>query len=122
MRQWARLIGPTLSGGAGAAALWWAVDRSHVLNGVGLLSRQGWPLSDVFTIAAVGAVLGLIQGLISLWRRRQQAEAALEVAARLGLALEPQVAVSPFPDLPVLKGWLHGGCRMTGCCQGVDVE
>jgi hypothetical protein len=42
------------------AAAWFIVNYSWTVNGVGVLQRLGWPLSNIYLCSAAAAALGIV--------------------------------------------------------------
>ncbi len=76
------IIGSTIGSGGGIAALWWMINRTYQINGVGWLERQPFPLNNVWIFATVGAVSGFVLGVLRHRRNVQLREELAEVSER----------------------------------------
>src|SRR5262245_45246037 len=115
-------VGPMIAVGVG----WAVVNNMHRVNGVGLLTRQGWPLADVWAMVGVAGFLGMVAELGRQISRRRRVAAAARVAAEMDFdftAEVPAAELKPFESLPALQSRSWAGNRMTsrGGAQSVSV-
>src|SRR5262249_11816078 len=115
MARWAAAVGSGLLAAAAAGFLFWVVNSTHQVNGVGLLRRQDWPVSSPGAWVAVGAALGMVGALVRAARRAGHARTTREVAEELGRAYAESSSLPPEArSLPVFDGWSDGRHAMTG--------
>jgi hypothetical protein len=122
MRSWKPVVGSCLGGAIGAGALWAFLNEVWTVNGVGLLERQGWPLSDVVVFAGVGAVAGLVNGLRRSARERERGLEVAELCEAAGLRYKSEAMRADLPEIPLLEGWSEGRHLMSGERGGVLVR
>ena len=65
------IIWGLLNGSILTAVLWWMINASWQVGGVGILQQQPWPLSSIYVCAAMGALLGLGLGILVNSVRRE---------------------------------------------------
>ena len=119
------LFAAAVIGAAVAAGLWWAVDLLGMVNDVGLLERQPWPLSDVVICSGAGAACGVMIVLFRYWRRRRHATELADLAGTMGLEFHAEVArsdVEAFTALRVIQKFWAGRNRLSGVVNGVPIE
>ncbi|HKB05414.1 MAG TPA: hypothetical protein VKD90_24530 [Gemmataceae bacterium] len=120
-----RLVSVVGSGAFGAAAggfLFWFINRSYQVNGVGLLRRQDWPVNSPWVWVAVGFLVGVVGAQVVAARRAAHARKAREVAEELGHEYAESATLPPGADrLPLFAAWTNGRHAMTGTVHGVLV-
>jgi hypothetical protein len=122
MRSWMPVVGSCLGGAIGAGALWVFLNGVWTVNGVGLLERQGWPLSDVMFFAGVGAVAGLFTGVRRSTREREHGLEVAEICEASELRYTAEALRADLPEIPLLEGWSEGRHLMSGELGGVPVR
>jgi hypothetical protein len=122
MRSWMPVVGSCLGGAIGAGALWAFLNGVSTVNGVGLLERQGWPLSDVVIFAGVGAVAGLFNGVRRSAREWERGLEVAELCEGSGLRYTAEAMRADLPEIPLLEGWSEGRHLMSGERGGVPVR
>lgn len=105
-----------------AGFLFWLVNRSVQVNGVGLLRRQGGSVGDPWVWVAAGFALGFVGSLMHAARQAAHARAARTVASERACEYAEVYALPPGAGaLPLFAGWSDGRNAMTGTADGVPV-
>lgn len=122
MAHWGAAVGAGFAGAAAAGMLFWFVNGIYRVNGVGLLRRQDWPISDPWIWVAVGAVVGTASGFVrSVWRAAHARETR-ELAEELGREFSPSYSLPEGArPMPVFAGWADGRNAMSGLAGEVPV-
>jgi hypothetical protein len=117
-------IGPGIGGAIATSILWLVVNYCWTINGAGLLERQGWPLSKVYSFTIVGGVLGSAAGLLSERRKQRYARELAAISASMQFALRPEVSredMRQYQGLRPIRKWSSARNRMIGRTGGLDV-
>src|SRR5262245_12159342 len=125
MRGLLSVIGSGVAPMIAVGVFWAVINNMHRVNGVGLLTRQGWPLADVWTMVGVAGFLGMVAGLGRMISNRRRAAAAAKVAEEMGFTFSADVSaedLKPFASLPALKRRNWAGNRMTSRGEGQSVS
>ena len=102
--------------------LWWMINGIYRVNGVGWLTRMGWPFDSVILCAASGAVGGAFLGWV---RFRRQARHRVDLAAlsdELDFHFDPQRGEFQPPPMPVFENLASVDDRMSRVREGVHVD
>src|SRR5688500_2563397 len=105
-----------------AGFLFWWANGFHRVNGVGLLRRQEWPVSELWFWIALGFTVGLVGGWVRATRRADHARTAREVAEEQGRAFTDEFQLPPGAlAMPVFAGFSDGRNAMSGPADDVPV-
>lgn len=122
MGRQAGVVGSGVFGAAVGGFLFWIINRSYQINGVGLLRRQDWPVNTPWVWVAVGFLVGVVGALVANARRAAHARKAREVAEQLGHEYAESATLPPGADgLPLFAAWTNGRDAMSGTAHGVPV-
>lgn len=121
----AAFLGGTIIGAIAAVVLFYFLNNLMVVNGAGLLVRQGFPWSDVWLWSVAGGCIG---GLATLVKLRREGIHALEIAAAartMRLEYRPQIARPDLGDaaqMPLFAKWNKGTHHLAGQVDNVLVQ
>ncbi len=121
MKSRPSVIGSTFSAGIAAGVLWWIANRCYTVNGVGWLERQAWPLNNVWLIATLGALVGLIAGLVRRAHGRRHDASIEDLCQRWGFTFAATASGDALP-LAVWPAWQDARCHMSGTRNGLPIE
>lgn len=106
---------------AGGVLFWWINDTQRV-NGVGFLRRQPWPINELWTWILVGFLVGLSIAWVRLKRRAEHAARSREVAEALGHSFSETIGQPEVRSLlPIFANWSEGRNAMSGAQDGVPI-
>ena len=97
-----------------AAFLFWGINSTHQVDGVGLLRRSVWPFSSLGIWMALGAVVGTIGSAVRAARRIAHTLDTEELAEERGDDYAESFALPPgASSMPVFAGWSEGRNAMS---------
>jgi MFS family permease len=105
--------------------LWFIINGSWTINGVGVLERAGWPWSLFYVWTVAGAALGIAAEVIRYRRERRRAGLLERLAEDLGFKYRPQVAkedLNAWSPIPVFRKWSAARNHLAGQFADVPVE
>ena len=111
------ILGSALVHAAGAAALWWMVNRMMRINDVGWLERLGWPYDSVILFSCLGAAIGFLRHRREEKLRHELATVSSEAA--LELSEKPHHELPAMPLFQNLRRVTH---PIAGERDGVPVQ
>ena len=116
------ILGSSIGSAVSLAALWWMLNGIYRVNGVGWLTRMGWPFDSVVLCAVIGAVSGAAFGWI---RYRRQARHRVDLAVlseKLDLQFNSEPEEFQPPPMSLFEKLESIDNRMSGIHEGVSVE
>jgi len=103
----------------GGVLFWW-INDTHRVNGVGFLRRQPWPISELWTWIIVGFFVGVVVTSIRLRRRADHALRSRELAEELGHSFSETIdRPDAASSIPIFTSWSEGRNAMSGTQDGV---
>ena len=122
MRDRKALAGWCVRRAIAVGVLWAFINGTSTVNGVGLLTRQGWPFSDPFSWVGVGLVVGLIARKRRATVDRNRGHEVAEFSARSGWDFSDEVSRADVPTLPLFQSWASGRHSCRGERGGVPFQ
>ncbi|MCY2966320.1 MAG: hypothetical protein NT069_22250 [Planctomycetota bacterium] len=122
MDHWKTSAGACIGGAVLGGALWWMINQSFMVNGAGLLERQGWPLNSVSLCVAAGALVGFVVGMVQSLKQQAHSRQLAELSHELGLDWSADVSLDNNWGLPLFQNWSNGRNRMSGERTGVPFQ
>jgi len=106
---------------AGGILFWW-INGTHRVNGVGFLRRQPWPINELWIWIFVGFLVGVVIAWVKFKRRTEHTGRSREVAEELGHSFTESIdRPDAWSSLPIFTDWREGRNAMSGTQDGVAI-
>src|SRR5262245_7636431 len=118
-------IGAALGGAVAGVVLFFAVNSFVLINGVGLLKRQGWPWSEYYFWGLAGGLFALAGSVLAWRRRRVHALQVAEAALLMGFDHAPEVSRADLGEaahLRLFSKWSSAAHLLAGQIERVPVR
>lgn len=117
------LLGPVAGFGAGTF-LWFWINSSSRVNGVGLLERQSPPLDRWYLVAAIGAAMALLAAVFGWLKHRRTERQVSLVAGQIDGQFSANVERHDARDygFRLFTNWHRGMNRVRGELRGVPFD
>lgn len=125
MHSTAKLLISPIPGAVVTGFLWFVINMMTEAKGVGVLDKQPWPVSDIYTCVAIGALLSFSVALLRWFRQRQRSSSLEAMCGMLGLKYSAEAKKGDFGGfkrLSVFDDWYRGLDRMSGEFRDLPVE
>src|SRR5262245_47701619 len=122
MANWGRVVASGIISAIFAGFLFWFINSIHQVNGVGLLRRQEWPVSSLWSWIAFGAAFGMVGTFANGVLLAHHARKTRDLAEELGREYTESYSLPPeSSSMPIFDGWSNGRHAMFGCEGDVAV-